>query len=190
MLLAIPRKKANPALLYSKQPVSFAPLLAAVWAAKPWQIAEGLIVKNHRFLSILLMVLLFFPSLDYADDNDVATWTRQVLISTLSIDYTVTPENFAILQENYMPTAWEALQDFVGDQVNVIRAEKLTLHPVAIGPATVVRSGVSFDIHYWRVNQSIAIPELNMTIDFSVIVIKANNPPFLIQNMTMIKHDS
>lgn len=190
MRLAIPCKKANPTLLYSKQPISFAPLLASFGAEKPWQIAERLIVKNHRFLRILLIVLLIFPSLNYADDNDVAAWTRQVLISTLSIDYTVTPENFAILQENYMPTAWEALEDFVGDQVNVIRAEKLTLHPVALGPATVVRSGFSFGIHYWRVNQSIAIPELNMTIDFSVIVIKANNPPYLIQNMTMSKHDS
>lgn len=147
-------------------------------------------MKNNRFLRMIFIVLLLFPSLNYADDNDVAAWTQQVLLSTLSIDYTVTPENFAVLRENYMPTAWEALQDFVGDQVNVIRTEKLTLHPVALGPATVVRSGFSFDIHYWRVNQSIAIPELNMTIDFSVIVIKANNPPFLIQNMTMIKHDS
>lgn len=147
-------------------------------------------MKNNRLQSILLIVLLAFPALNYADDNDVTAWTQQVLLSTLSINYTVTPDDFAALRENYMPTAWEALQDFVGDEVNVVRTKKLTLHPVALGPATIVNTGFSFNIHYWRVNQSIAIPELNMTIDFSVIVIKANNPPFLIQNMTMIKHDS
>ncbi|WP_040915939.1 hypothetical protein [Legionella tunisiensis] len=147
-------------------------------------------MKNNRFLRLIFIILLAFPSLNYADNNDVAAWTQQVLLSTLSIDYTVTPDDFAVLRQNYMPTAWTALQEFVGDQVNVIRAEKLTLHPVALGPATVVNSGLAFNIHYWRVNQSIAIPELNMTIDFSVIVIKANSPPFLIQDMTMIRHDT
>lgn len=149
---------------------------------------KELIVKSNQFLKIVFLFALVFPTTNYADDTEVTTWTEQVLLSTLSVNYTMTASDFALIRPDYSANSWGALRDFLGEAVDRIRSEKLTLHPQPLNRATIVESGVFSGIKYWRVNQSYAIPELNVSIDFSLIVIKASNPPFLIQSVNMLKH--
>jgi len=136
---------------------------------------------------LVMLLCLFFPLTHYADNTQVAQWTQNVLLNTLSINYTDLPTHFAKVKVNYVPTAWEALSSFLGDQVAVIQNDQLVLHPVAVGNAQVVNEGDYSGIHFWRVNQTIDIPELSGTISFSVIVIKATTPAYLIQSLNMTK---
>lgn len=143
-------------------------------------------MTNNRLLRMVLLVFLVFPSLNYAANIDVSTWTQKVLLATLTIDYNVKlPDDLTEVRKNYSPAAWEGLQSFLGDKIEVIRQQKLSLHPVAVGQPMIVTSGVNSGIIFWRINQVISVPELNAVIEFSVIVSLAD--PYLIQTVSMIK---
>lgn len=153
-------------------------------------------MTHLRILSFLLTTILFLLSSSiHADDKKIATWTQQVLLETLSVSYLDTPKDTAPLRACYTNDAWEAMTDFLGNYMSMVRTQKLSLNPIANGPATVVASGVIkvsnfFEgVQYWRVNQSITMEVLNLRIDFSVIVIE---PPrkdkLLIQSLNMVIH--
>lgn len=136
----------------------------------------------------LLLVVLLFPVCSNADDLQVASWTEQVLINSLSLDYKTIDSTREKYKTNYTVNAREALRLFLGGYIARIKAQQLTLHPKILSPAKVVDRGDFSGIQFWRVNQIIALPELDLHIDFSVVVIKASKPPYLIQSLNMIKH--
>lgn len=143
-------------------------------------------MKGNRLARMLLIGFLVFPPLNYAANIDVSTWTQKVLLATLTIDYNIKlPDDMAEVRKNYSSNAWEGLQAFLGDKIDIVRKQKPSLHPVPVGPPMIVTSGVNSGIIFWRINQVISVPELNAVIEFSVIVSLAD--PYLIQTVSMIK---
>lgn len=137
---------------------------------------------------LVIAALLFTPVSHADEDAAVAAWTQQVLMDTLSVDYQTIGTDLKGVKNNYTLDAWEGLGSFLGSYVPMIKNNQLVLHPQALGNAQVVNEGDYSGIQFWRVNQSITIPELNVRIDFSVIVIKATNPPYVIQSLNMTKN--
>ena len=135
----------------------------------------------------MLFFILLFPGLNYAGDAKVLDWTTQTFLTTLTLDYKNMTDQLNQSKPYYTPSAWAALKSFLGDKAADIQNEQLTLHPKALGSANIVDSGTIADVTYWRINQTISIPELNISMNVTLVVIKAKNPPFLIQSVNMIK---
>lgn len=108
-------------------------------------------------------------------------------MATLSINYTETPADFDGLRKRYTVNAWLAMQNFFSEEIAEVKNKHLAIHPSPLTPPVIVEEGVTSGIYYWRVNQSFIIPEMNSKLDFSLIVIKANNPPFIIQSINVVR---
>lgn len=142
----------------------------------------------------LFFWLMLTSSITHANQAQVINWLQHTLLQTLSVSYLSTPKDFETFhQQNYTNDAWESITGFLGNYMSIVRANKLTLHPQLNGAAMLLESGVIqnnhfFDgISYWRIRQSIVIPELAKQIDFSIVVIQepsANH--YLIQSMDML----
>ncbi|WP_392538055.1 hypothetical protein [Legionella sp. 227] len=155
---------------------------------------------NTLLQRILLWLLLFispyalYAQNDYTqNDAEVCQWVKKILLSTLSVDYNYDSSNDTELHKNYTGNAWNALTDFLGNYLEVIKNQQLTLHPTLITEPYIAEKGIALNIHYWRVNEVVSIPELNLTIAFSLIVIEANPLPhghLLIQSMDMVKKEN
>ncbi|ASQ47157.1 DotI/IcmL/TraM family protein [Legionella clemsonensis] len=145
---------------------------------------------RYERLILLIFIYFFIPSTHYGNDidYDVKSWTQETLMATLSINYTETPADFANLQRRYTVNAWSALHNFFNKEINEIREKHFTTHPSPLTPPIIVEKGVTSGIAYWRVNQSFMISEMNSRLDFSLIVIRANNPPFIIQSVNVVRH--
>ncbi|WP_454783013.1 hypothetical protein [Legionella sp. WA2022007384] len=146
---------------------------------------------------ILLWLVLFISPLTLYAQNDeqISRWVKQILLNTLSVDYTYKASDDSELRKNYTENAWDALTNFLGNYLDVIRVNQLTLHPTFITEPYVVEQGKALGVYYWRVNEVVSIPELNLTIAFSLIVIEANPQAdgggrLLIQSMDMIKKEN
>lgn len=153
-------------------------------------VTRNVIVKSSLLRNFFLLSFLLAPCFSYADtdDSDVTTWTQDILLNTLSVDYSTYENTFQTYQVNYTQNARDALRGFLGNYLPVIQQNQLTLHPLALNTPQVVNEGYFSGIHFWRINQAIALPELNSQISFSVVVIKANgNPPYIIQSVSMVK---
>ncbi|WP_419420063.1 hypothetical protein ACNVED_01845 [Legionella sp. D16C41] len=137
----------------------------------------------------LLWLLIFIPCLGYANDAQVLTWTRQTLSKTLCISYQTIDSQLSSVKTNYTLEAWQNLKSFLGDKIIMVRDNRLTLHPKAVKTNQLVAKQGFRNIIYWRVNQGFDIPELKMMIYFSVIVIPAKNPPYLIQSLNVTTLD-
>ncbi|MBN9228847.1 MULTISPECIES: hypothetical protein [Legionella] len=145
--------------------------------------------------TLIWFILFLCPLSLYAqDDAEVCQWVKKILLNTLSIDYNYKADDDSELRKNYTKDGWNALSDFLGNYINVVREQQLTLHPVFTIEPFVTAKGIALkEIHYWRVNEVVSIPELKLTIAFSLLVIEANPTPnghFLIQSMDMIKKDN
>ncbi|MFC3908656.1 DotI/IcmL/TraM family protein [Legionella dresdenensis] len=137
----------------------------------------------------IALVFLFFitPAINSAGPQDVISWTEQTLSNTLALDYNNIDQQLEAVKSHYTVNAWEALGTFFNQGVSTIRSQKLVLHPEALAPAQIEAEGDYSGIHYWRINQDYYIPEVNMTVRFSAIVIRATNPPYIIQSLDMTK---
>ncbi|WP_133130905.1 hypothetical protein [Legionella yabuuchiae] len=148
-------------------------------------------MSRRTILSLFLVVPLLCSSLSYANNPGVTSWTQKTLIDTLALDYTNNDAVHKRMRPNYSYNAWNALGDFLQNYVQDVNANKLVLHPQAIGPASIVDSGVVSKsnffagIPYWRVHQLIRIPELDLTIDFTVLVIANAEGQFIIPTINM-----
>ncbi|KTC90817.1 hypothetical protein OQJ18_15105 [Fluoribacter dumoffii] len=144
--------------------------------------------------TLLWFMLLISPLTLYAqDETDVCQWVKQILTTTLSVDYTYEPANAAELKKNYSLNAWNALSSFLGSYVEVIKEQHLTLHPKFIKDPEISEQGIVSGITYWRVDEVVSLPELNLTIAFSLLIIKTNPSPyghFLIQSINMLKKEN
>lgn len=147
-------------------------------------------MKSSLLRNFFLLFLLSIPCFSSADaqDDEVAAWTQTVLINTLSLDYDSYEADIEANRINYTQNARDALRGFLGNYLSVIEENQLSLHPQALGNAQIINEGYFSGIHFWRVNQAIAIPELNIQIFFSIVVVKVNgNPPYLVQSVSMVK---
>ncbi|WP_133128742.1 hypothetical protein [Legionella nagasakiensis] len=151
---------------------------------------------NRRLtMSLLLIVSLFISTNTYAaNDNKIIQWTQNTLLSTLSVSYQENKQHDEFVQSNYTYNARQALHEFLGGYMVVIKNKQLTLHPQLNGPAEVLEAGIVknstfFDgIHYWRIHQAVLIPELNQNIEFTIVVIETLQKNYLIQALDMTLH--
>lgn len=146
-------------------------------------------MKRKQTTCLLLFFMLLFSDLNYANDSRVLVWARQTLLSTLTIDYTNMKDKFNKSKSNYMPEAWGALKNFLGDKTALIQNDELSLHPKALDAGSIIDAGTISNVTYWRINQAISIPELTARLNFSLVVIKNTNPPFLIQSLNVTNID-
>ncbi|KTD74548.1 DotI/IcmL/TraM family protein [Legionella tucsonensis] len=148
------------------------------------------------FLQRILLWFVFFisPFTLYAQsDNQICQWVKGTLLDTFSLDYTYKPSDGEELRKSYTENAWDALTEFLGNYLPIIREKRLTLHPVFIKEPFIAEKGIFSGVHFWRVNEVLSIPELNIIIAFSVLVIETSplsNGRYLIQSMDMVKKES
>lgn len=139
----------------------------------------------------LITTLLFFSSFVYADEKaTVGQWVQQTLLDTLSVNYTQQPEDFDQIRANYSFDAWNGIVSFLGGYMDVIHTKQMTLHPAPDGDAKIISSGTYSGIQFWRINQNITLPELNIELSFSVLVLARNSstgPSYIIQSLDMQK---
>ncbi len=144
--------------------------------------------------TVLVIVLFISPfTLNAQTDDEVCQWVKQILTSTLSVDYNFQPSDEDEIRTNFTANAWNALTQFLGGYIKTIKTEQLTLHPTVIKEPFIAESGTVSGIRYWRVNEVISIPELNLMIAFSLIVEHTSgfkNNQFLIQSMDMVKKEN
>lgn len=156
---------------------------------------DNMVKRNHMWNS-LLFALIMSPATLYAQDNAVEQWTQKILLSTLSVSYMQTKETLDSVRPYYTMNAWQALDSFLGNYLTIVKAQKLTLHPQLQGPSTLIKSGdvqkrlFLSRIHYWQVHQTVSIPELQITVDFTLLVMKPydKNQGYKIQSINMVKH--
>ena len=154
-------------------------------------------MNRKQWLCVLFTALLVLSPSIRADDSKVAAWAKQVIISTLTVDYRESDKDVDKMQVNYTLNAWDGVSTFLGPYLGRVRREQLSLHPVAENPPTIAYSGkISAEnlfpsMPYWRIELPVYIPELNVHITFSVLVIAVNaeRPRYLIQSIDMTKQN-
>ncbi|HHT0593700.1 TPA: DotI/IcmL family type IV secretion protein [Legionella anisa] len=151
-------------------------------------------MKSFLQRILLWVVFSISPFTLYAQsDNQICQWVKETLLATFSLDYTYKPSDDEELHKNYTENAWNALTEFLGNYLPIIQEKRLTLHPVFIKEPFITEKGTFSGVRSWRVNEVISIPELNIIIAFSVLVIEANplsNGRYLIQSMDMVKKEN
>ncbi|STX27806.1 protein IcmL (DotI) [Legionella beliardensis] len=140
-----------------------------------------------NYLQKLLLVCFLLPTFCNASNEQVLNWTQQTLLKTLTLNYKNLDNQLESVKPNYTPEAWEDLRSFLGDKFVAIRDNQLVLHPTAIKTRQLIVQQGFENIIYWRVNQGIKVPELNLNLYFSAVVVKSNKPSYLIQSLTVTK---
>lgn len=142
---------------------------------------------------LLSILLLFVTSMHAANSLKVTAWTKKTLMNTLSIDYKYDSSNAEQRSKGFTPFAWHALSDFLGDYLQTVQSQQLTLHPTFLIAPTIVDAGTASGIKYWRINAEVLLAEINLKVAFSLIVIATNpaaNEPYLIQSISMVKQEN
>lgn len=153
-------------------------------------------MSHRKTLRLCILLASFWvSSFAQAQDDKVTAWVQNTLLATLSVSYEDNQPLFDKIKLNYTYDAWNSLKEFLGNYMTVIKNQKLTLHPALNGPATLIESGTVKDSHFfsgirfWKVNQSIHIPELKLGIDFSVLVIATSSGNYLMASLDMLIHE-
>lgn len=137
---------------------------------------------------LLFSLLLISPFIHADEDQDILNWSEQTLISTLTVSYNQKVHNWADIKKNYSYNAWSGITEFLGSSMETIRKKRLVLHPVLESEPQLLHSGVNSGIQFWRVKVVISVPELNSTLDFTLVVI-ASNPdsetPYIIHSINI-----
>ncbi|MCL9683250.1 hypothetical protein [Legionella maioricensis] len=145
------------------------------------------------FLRAVVVTLLFFSSVLHANPTpDVGEWVKQTLSDTFLISFEEKQDNLVPIRNNYTYDSWSALVGFLGDYMETTRNQKLVVHPLFKEDPIVVGQGISSGIQFWRVNQTVVLPEFKVELFFSILVLlrSANSEdPYVIQSMDIIKRD-
>ncbi|WP_419418509.1 hypothetical protein ACNVED_08050 [Legionella sp. D16C41] len=147
--------------------------------------------KGYLLWLIILCSFLIslFVRAEDRKEQDVASWTQQVLLTTLSASYDDSTADVNEVSKNYYPAAWFMMRSFFQDKINEIKEKKITLHPKPLTAPKIVYTGYCGNNFCWRINQQIYVPELGLNIDFSVLLIKLtaddNHAPYRIQSLNI-----
>lgn len=136
--------------------------------------------------AVFFLLILMFPAIHFAAAPQVLLWTENTLLDTLTVSYENLDAQMKTSQSSYSPKAWDALNSFFSDKRNTVMDQKLSLHPKLLNAGQIVDSGTLSSTTYWKIIQAVSIPELNMAVTFSLIVIKNKNSPFLIESVNML----
>ena len=144
-------------------------------------------------LRVVLVTLLLFSSFIHANPTpDVGEWVKQTLSDTLSISFEQKQDNLVPIRNNYSYDSWNALIGFLSDYINIIHSQQLTVHLFFKENPIIINHGMSSGINFWRVNETVVLPELKVELFFSFIVLLKepdSGEPYVIQSMNIIKKD-
>lgn len=141
---------------------------------------------------ILGIIIILAPNLYAKEPIPVTVWTKKILLNALSVDYKSIDENPEEYKAGFTINSWDALKVFLGGYAETIRDKELSVHPLFLIEPQVVDSGVVSGMHFARVNTEILLPEINVKVAFSVIVIATKSPsssPYIIQSISMVKEE-
>ncbi|AHE66905.1 hypothetical protein Loa_01352 [Legionella oakridgensis ATCC 33761 = DSM 21215] len=126
-------------------------------------------------IKLAVFIFFMFSCTAYADDTTtIGHWAQHVLVETLSASYKDTPAEIAAVRKNYLPGAWGPMHQFLLDKRVEINKKKLTLHPKPLHPPVVIASNDCGLSPCWKVSQSFNIPEMSLTLDFSLQIVPAS----------------
>ncbi|WP_298627722.1 hypothetical protein [uncultured Legionella sp.] len=143
---------------------------------------------------LILLISLFISSACSVANSvpntiQVTEWAQQVLMDSLNASYYDTPEDINSVQKHYSLEAWRPMNSFFNNELKIIEQYKLSIHPIALTkPQLLPEPNCEYKL-CWRVNQKFKLPELNMIIDFSLLIsriIRSDAEYYLIQNLNMI----
>jgi hypothetical protein len=141
---------------------------------------------------ILGIIIILAPNLYAKEPMPVTVWTKKTLLNALSVDYKSIDEKPEEYKAGFTINSWDALKVFLGGYTETIRDKELSVHPLFLIEPQVVDSGVASGMHFARVNTEILLPEINVKVAFSVIVIATKPPsssPYIIQSISMVKEE-
>lgn len=138
-----------------------------------------------QLLGFLFWLSLYLPSINYANNTDVVTWTSHTLLATFTVNYKTINSQLKQSQTHYSTSAWSALHSFFGDKGPIIQNKQLSLHPQITTPAQIINSGVIGDVAYWQISEGFMIPEFPMSFTAIVVVAQTKNTPFIIQSVNI-----
>lgn len=141
---------------------------------------------------VLAIIIILAPNLYAKEPMPVTAWTKKILLNALSVDYKSIDEEPEEYKAGFTINSWDALKVFLGGYVETIRDKELSIHPLFLIEPQVVDSGVVSGMKFARVNTEILLPEINIKVAFSVIVIATKQPsssPYIIQSISMVKEE-
>jgi hypothetical protein len=120
-------------------------------------------------------------------DNEVATWTSNVLQQTITVDYKQleAQDKSRTVRQYYSGQAWSGLGNFFGSIIPQIIKYKERTNPIPAGPPIITDKGQFNGMPFWKVSQTFHFPEIDKYVWFSVIVIPNTDPPLIIESLNM-----
>lgn len=149
-------------------------------------------MRKQRIVFSIIITLIVFSSFSYQKSASVTDWVEQTLLLSTALNFTNNESYSSPVRLRYTHNGWEALSNFLSHYANSSLGNDMPFHPTVISEPAIVNSGIITNSHffagtpYWRVEQGIAIPELNINIAFSVLVIETTDKHFLIQSLDMV----
>jgi len=139
-----------------------------------------------KWIQISLLMVLVFPLWALGSNDKVITdWTSKVLKETLTVSYTQTLEEMNAPSKYYSNNGWNSIANFLGTRIGNVKKYKLITTPIADGSAQIVYSGVYKGLPFWRVNQAWKIPQANVEVWFSVVVMQKPDGNLQIDSVSM-----
>ncbi|MBL7480877.1 DotI/IcmL/TraM family protein [Legionella bononiensis] len=146
-------------------------------------------MKSFLQCNLLVIILCLNSPIIHAEQNYLLSqWVTKTLMDTLSISYDKPLNDYKDVKDNYSINAWSGMTSFLGGGGNLdkIRSQKLTLHPVFEGEPVILGSGKISGMNYWVVNQIVLIPEFDTRLNFKLNILEqaaAQEDPYLIQSL-------
>lgn len=149
----------------------------------------ALMIKKS-LLFFTLFVTFFLSNQAWSSIEDkLGIWSRKVLSKTLSATWHDTSTEINEASKYYLPSAWIPMHAFFRDKLAIVKEKQLTLHPQLRVLPTVNSSNDCGRSPCWRVDLSYSLTQLQKEIDFSLLVMPAqqgSNTPFVIQSLNII----
>lgn len=142
---------------------------------------------NWRPIALACILALTSPLYSMPSDDDVAQWTGGILLETISVNYNGLEEHSKLhtIGKYYSGQAKTGLRTFFSTLIPFIIRNKISTVPEPINPPKIIHKGEFNGTPYWQVTQSFRLPEVNKKIWFSVVVIKTESPPLLIESISV-----
>lgn len=138
------------------------------------------------------IIIILAHNLYAKEPMPVTAWTKKILLNALSVDYKSIDEEPEEYKAGFTLNSWDALKIFLGGYAETIREKELSVHPLFLIEPKVVDSGDVAGMRFARVNTEILLPEINVKVAFSLIVIATKQPsssPYIIQSISMVKEE-
>ena len=153
------------------------------------EIEQGNLMQQSAKQAIVFFffLMMFSPLYAMTSNAEVANWASALLQNTVTVNYQElkTHEKRKKYGKYYSGQAKTGIKTFFSEIIPFITDNRLSTNPKPEGPPTITRQGSLNGVPYWQISQTFQFPVLKKTIQFSVMVIENQDPPLLIENLSM-----